>query len=93
MGNATLLSYAKIGNGCTVSIVLLQWNLSIMDNSSVSDTLLMEDTHSGPHSLVASTILGPDVHMSAGEVHASVLGPNTNAHHQSLLIGVLWPLG
>jgi len=26
-------------------------------------------------------------------VHASVLGPNTNAHHQSLIISVLWPLG
>ena len=91
--NATLLSYAKIGNACTVANVLLQWNSSIMDNSSVSDTLLMEEAHSGPHSLVTSTILGPDVHVSAGEVHASVLGPNTNAHHQSLLIGVLWPLG
>jgi Domain of unknown function (DUF4954) len=91
--NATLLSQAKIGNACTVSNVLLQWNSSIMDNSSLSFTLLMEEAHSGPHSLVASTILGPDVHVSTGEVHASVLGPNTNAHHQSLLIGVLWPLG
>jgi hypothetical protein len=37
--------------------------------------------------------LGPDVHVSAGEIHASLIGPNTNAHHQSLLIGVLWPAG
>jgi len=91
--NATLLSDAKICNGCTVTNVLLQWSSSIADNSSVSDALLMEEAHSGPHSLVASSILGPDVHVSAGEVHSSVLGPNTNAHHQSLLIGVLWPLG
>lgn len=91
--SATLLSHAKIGNGCTVSNVLLQWNSSITDNSSVSNALLMEEAHAGPHSFVASSILGPDVHVSAGEVHASVLGPNTNAHHQSLLIGVLWPLG
>lgn len=91
--NATLQSHAKIGNACTVSNVLLQWNASILDNSSVSDTLLMEESHAGPHSLVTSSILGPDVQVSAGEIHASVLGPNTNAHHQSLLIGVLWPLG
>jgi hypothetical protein len=91
--NVTLSSHAKIGNACTVSNVLLQWNASILDNSSVSYTLVMEEAHAGPHSLVASSILGPDVHVSAGEVHASVLGPNTNAHHQSLLIGVLWPLG
>lgn len=53
----------------------------------------MEQAHCGPNSIVASTVLGPDVHVSAGEVHASVIGPNTNAHHQSLLIGILWPLG
>lgn len=91
--NATLLSHTKICNASTVSDALLQWNASIMDHSTVSDTLLMEEAHSGPHSLVASSILGPDVHVSAGEVHASVLGPNTNAHHQSLVISVLWPLG
>ena len=91
--NVTLLSSATICNGCAVTNVLLQWNSSITDNSSVSDVLLMEEAHAGPHSLVASSILGPDVHVSAGEVHASVLGPNTNAHHQSLVIGVLWPLG
>jgi hypothetical protein len=90
---AVLLPGATVGNGCTASSVLLQWNASILDHSTVSQTLLMEQAHCGPHSLVASSVLGPDVHVSAGEVHASVLGPNTNAHHQSLLIGVLWPMG
>lgn len=91
--NTTLLQNAKICNSCTVSNTLLQWNSCVTDNSSISDTLLMEEAHAGPHSFVASSILGPDVHVSAGEVHASVLGSNTNAHHQSLVIGVLWPLG
>jgi hypothetical protein len=90
---AVLLPGATVGNACTVSNVLLQWNASILDHSTVSKTLLMEQAHCGPNSLVASSVLGPDVHVSAGEVHASVLGPNTNAHHQSLLIGVLWPMG
>lgn len=90
---ATLLSTAMIGHSSTAQRVLLQWNSSISHQSHISDTLLMEHAHAGPHSIVAETILGPDVHVSAGEVHASVIGPNTNSHHQSLVIGVLWPLG
>jgi len=90
---ATLYPNACIKNACTVSSVLLQWNAVIQDHSVVTDTLLMEQAAAGPHSLVASTVLGPDVHCSAGEIHASIIGPNCNAHHQSLLIGVLWPAG
>jgi bifunctional N-acetylglucosamine-1-phosphate-uridyltransferase/glucosamine-1-phosphate-acetyltransferase GlmU-like protein len=82
-----------IGNACTVKNVMLKWNASIMDHSYISHILLMEHAHAGPKSLVAQSLLGPDVHVSAGEVHASVIGPNTNAHHQSLVIGVLWLLG
>lgn len=90
---ATLFPHSSIRGSCTVSNVLLQWDSSIMDHSCVTDTLLMEQAHCGPSSIVASTVLGPDVHVAAGEVHASIVGPNTNAHHQSLVIGVLWPLG
>ena len=91
--NTLLLPCAKVGNSCTVSNTLLQWDASIMDHSTVSGALLMEQAHCGPHSLVSASVLGPDVNVSAGEAHASILGPNTNAHHQSLLIGVLWPMG
>lgn len=91
--HAVLLSHAQISHGATAKHVLLQWNASIVHQSHVSHTLLMECASAGPLSIVAESVLGPDVHVSAGEVHASVLGPNTNAHHQSLLIGVIWPLG
>ena len=91
--NAILLPRASIRNGCTVDDVRLQWNSSIVDASRVSGTLIMEESQIGPNSLVASSILGPDVHVSAGEVHCSILGPNTNSHHQSLVISVLWPCG
>ena len=90
---ATLLPDSTIGSACIVSDALLQWNASIIDHSSVTEVLLMEQGHCGPNAIVASTVIGPDVHTSAGEIHASVIGPNTNSHHQSLLIGVLWPLG
>jgi len=93
VSNAILFPTAAIHNTCIVENVRMQWNSSISDNSRVSDALLMEESHIGPNSLVASSVFGPDVHVSAGEVHNSVLGPNTNAHHQSLVISVLWPLG
>jgi len=89
----TIFPKASIHGSCTVSKALLQWNSSIVHHSSVCDVFLMEESHIGPNSIVVSTILGTDVHVSAGEVHTSIIGPNTNAHHQSLLIGILWPLG
>lgn len=91
--DVTMFPDSLIGNSCTVSNCLLQWNSAIVGHSTITNTLLMEQSHCGPSSVVTSSIMGPDVHTSAGEVHASVIGPNTNAHHQSLVIGALWCLG
>jgi NDP-sugar pyrophosphorylase family protein len=55
---------------------MLQWNASIMDHLYVSDVMLMEHAHAGPKSVLAQSLLGPDVRVLAGEVHASVIGPN-----------------
>lgn len=90
--NVILLPDAMVTNSALES-VFLQWNASICNHSTVSSTLLMECSAIGPNSIVASTILGPDSHVSCGEVHCSLIGPNTNSHHQSLLISALWPLG
>ena len=76
VSNAVLLPMSLIGNACTVKNVMLQWNASIMDHSYISDVLLMEHAHAGPKSVVAQSLLGPDVRVLAGEVHASVIGPN-----------------
>ncbi|GKZ00412.1 hypothetical protein MPSEU_000994100 [Mayamaea pseudoterrestris] len=93
VSNAVLFGAAKIHASASATNVILQWHASISNQSTVSDAMIMEHAHVGPHSLVTQSVLGPDVHVSAGEIHASVVGPNTNAHHQSLLIGVLWPMG
>eukprot|EP00559_Dactyliosolen_fragilissimus_P008911 CAMPEP_0184860170 /NCGR_PEP_ID=MMETSP0580-20130426/5115_1 /TAXON_ID=1118495 /ORGANISM="Dactyliosolen fragilissimus" /LENGTH=547 /DNA_ID=CAMNT_0027357185 /DNA_START=434 /DNA_END=2074 /DNA_ORIENTATION=+ len=92
--NIILLPYSCLKNcSSTISNIFMQWNASI-ESSAVSHTLCMEYSSIGPSSsLVHSTILGPDSHISCGEVHNSLLGPNMNAHHQSLLISTLWPLG
>mmetsp|Transcript_26444 Transcript_26444/g.29665 ORF Transcript_26444/g.29665 Transcript_26444/m.29665 type:complete len:719 (+) Transcript_26444:128-2284(+) len=91
--NATLLPDARISNSSIVSNVLMQWQATISDNSKIQNVLMMEHSHCGPSSIVESTVMGPDTHASGGEIQASIVGPNTNAHHQSLMIGVLWPLG
>lgn len=88
-----LLPGALVANHCTVTDCLLQWKAHIVDRSTVDAAVLMECAAAGPATFCTQAVLGPDTHISAGEVHASVLGPNTNAHHQSLVIGVLWPHG
>lgn len=92
VSNSVVLSQATIEHS-SVTKCFLQWNATVSGHSTVSDCLIMEQASVGPSSIVAQSILAPDVHVSAGEIHASWLGPNCNAHHQSLLIGVIWPLG
>jgi ADP-glucose pyrophosphorylase len=91
--NVLLFPNSSIRNACTVTNSVLQWNCSITDHSYVLNVFLMEQAMVGPQSTVTNTVLGPDVHISCGEVHASILGPNTNAHHQSLVIASLWMYG
>ena len=91
--SAILLPHATIKDGCTVSHAMLQWNATITSQSDARRVYLMERAEVGPHSFTANAIYGPDSHVSGGEVHCTLFGPNANSHHQSLLIGILWPLG
>jgi NDP-sugar pyrophosphorylase family protein len=91
--SALLLPKSTIKNGCTVSHALLQWDATLTSHSDAHHVFLMERSEVGPHSFTANTIYGPDSHVSGGEVHCTIFGPNANSHHQSLLIGILWPLG
>ena len=93
VASALLLPNSAIRSGCTVSHALLQWNATVTSQSDAHHVFLMERSEVGPHSFTANSIYGPDSHVSGGEVHCTVFGPNANSHHQSLLIGVLWPLG
>lgn len=91
--SALLLPNSTIKHGCTVTHALLQWNATITSQSDAKRIYLMEHAEVGPHSFTANSIFGPDSHVSGGEVHGTLFGPNANSHHQSLLIGILWPLG
>ena len=84
---------SRIDGGSTVSHALLQWDSAVTSGSDAHHVFLMERSAVGPHSFTANAVYGPDSHVSGGEVHCTVFGPNANSHHQSLLIGILWPLG
>jgi hypothetical protein len=91
--NATLYPGARISHASIARNVLMQWNCQVIDSSCVSDSVLMEHAVAGPHSTIMGSVMGPDAHCSEGEIHASVLGPNIAAHHQSLVISALWLAG
>ena len=90
---ATLLPESSISNSSVVNKSLLQWKAQISNGAHVYNSILMECAAAETASIVNSSVLGPDSHVGGGETQHTLLGPNTNAHHQSLLIGVIWPLG
>lgn len=91
--NVTLLPEACVRSGSIVKDVLLQWKAVIENGAHVNNSLLMECSTAETASIVNSSVIGPDSHVGGGETQHTLLGPNANAHHQSLMIGVIWPLG
>jgi hypothetical protein len=94
---STLLSGAgepaEVLSGACVSGALLQWGSRVATLAVVERSVLAEHAHVERHAKVQGSILGPNTAVAQGEVTASLLGPFTAAHHQSLLIAVLWPEG
>ena len=43
--------------------------------------------------VVVDSLIGSNSHIAKGEITACYVGPFVGMHHQSLLIGILWPLG
>jgi hypothetical protein len=94
---STLLSGAgessEILSGACVTGALLQWGSRVASLAVVERSVLAEYAHVERHAKVQGSILGPNTAVAQGEVTASLLGPFVAAHHQSLLIAVLWPEG
>jgi hypothetical protein len=94
---STLLSAAdepaEVRSGACVSGALLQWGSRVASLAVVERSVLTEHAHVERHAKVCDSLLGPNTAVAQGEVTASLLGPFVAAHHQSLLIAVLWPEG
>jgi hypothetical protein len=55
--------------------------------------VLIQHSAVDAQAVVENAIIGANCHIAKGEVTASLVGPFTGLHHQSLLIGALWPEG
>jgi hypothetical protein len=56
-------------------------------------SLLLEFSGAERGAQVSDSVLGPSTVAAKGEITASLVGPFVGFHHQSLLIGALWPEG
>jgi hypothetical protein len=82
-----------ISDGAMVSNSCLQWGCSVTSMAIVESSVLIDHSAVERHAQVTHSILGPNTHVAEGEVTASLVGPFVGFHHQSMLIGVMWPDG
>ena len=88
-----LMAGASVKDGALVRNSILQWNaaadsFAIIENSIVGECAIAER-----HGKLTDSFLGADSVLGEGEVTASLVGPLTGIHHQSLLIAASWPGG
>lgn len=95
--NSTLLGDGKwaagVTDGALVRNSILKWgaladSLAVVESSVVGEASVVE-----MHGKLTSSFLGPNSVLAEGEITASLAGPFTAAHHQSLLIAARWPEG
>lgn len=97
VAHSTVLSGAEeqtvVSSGAVLVSAGLQWGARVERLAVVRESLVGEQTCVSDHARVSASFLGPCSHIAAGEVTASLVGPLTAMHHESLLIGVYWPSG
>jgi len=72
---------------------IIDSNCDISSGSQITNSVIMSHSHIASNSLINNSVIGPDSALSCGEVHCSLLGSQSNAHHQSLQVSLLAPLG
>jgi hypothetical protein len=95
--NSTLLggdnAPVSVTDGALVRDSILKWgskadSMAIVDRSILGEASIVEK-----HGKLSTSFLGHDSVLAEGEITASLAGPFTAAHHQSLLIAARWPEG
>ncbi|GMI24299.1 hypothetical protein TeGR_g15132, partial [Tetraparma gracilis] len=92
VASATLFSDASASACSSLSLLVLAPHASAAACTSRNTFVSSHSSLSAGH-VSEHVILGPSSHLSCGEAHASLLGPLTNQHHQSLLISTIAPAG
>ncbi len=90
---SVLLPGAYAGNGAQLHSGVLQWRARADTMALVTDSIVGEGSVVERHGMLAGSFLGADSVLGGGEMTASLVGPLTGMHHQSLLIATLWPGG
>jgi len=83
----------RVADGALVRRSALQWGASVDSMAVVERSLVGECSTVERHGKLTGSLLGPDSCLGEGEITASLTGPFTAMHHQSLLIAARWPLG
>jgi hypothetical protein len=84
---------ASILDGALVRDSILKWGSRVDSMAIVEKSILGEASVVEKHGKLSSSFLGPNSVLGEGEITASLAGPFTAAHHQSLLIAARWPEG
>ena len=82
-----------VGAGAQIKQAILQWGSKVVGSAQVNSSIVGEQSSVENAAMVESSYIGPNNHLGKGEVTACLLGPFVGLHHQSLLIGVVWPEG
>lgn len=72
---------------------VLQWRARADTMALVTESIVGEGSVVERHGMLCGSFLGADSVLGGGEMTASLAGPLTGMHHQSLLIAALWPGG
>ncbi len=95
--NSTLLGgeneASTVSDGALVRDSIIKWNAVVDSMAIVERSIVGEASTVEKHGKLTASFLGPNSVLAEGEITASLAGPFTAAHHQSLLIAARWPEG
>jgi hypothetical protein len=95
--NSTLLgerdSQVRVTDGALVRNSILQWGARVDSMAIIENSVVCEAATVERQGKLLASLLGPDSILSNGEMTASLAGPLTAMHHQSLLIAARWSGG
>ncbi len=91
--NSMLMDGAVVMDGALVRNSIMKRgsmvdSMAVVERSMVGEAALVER-----HGKLVASFLGPNSVLGGGEITASLVGPFTSCHHQSLLIAARWPMG
>ncbi|NOQ22199.1 MAG: DUF4954 family protein [Candidatus Aegiribacteria sp.] len=87
------LNPASILDGALVRDSILKWGSRVDSMAIVEKSIVGEASVIEKHGKLTLSFLGPNSVLAEGEITASLAGPFTSSHHQSLLIAARWPEG